>query len=688
MSDRRQKIDRLALVGRHNVTRTQMNYIAPLQVGNGNFAFGADITGLQTFAEFITMSDWGWHSFPLPSEETPESFHGTAWNAHGRAVMYESPNSDQKELGQWMYENPHRVNLGRIALSLLRSDGEAATSNDITDSHQVLDLWSGVLSSHFVVDGQAVHVQTSASPIHDAVAVRIRSPLIAQGRLSLFVDFPYDDGIEFNQHVGDWVNVHKHQTTVVRKDSKRADIKHILDEAIYYASISWQSNATFTSPSTVGPQQTSHRYYLNGSGNDLDVLVAFSPTPLPDNLPTVAETFCDSASFWEDYWTSGGVIDLSESSDDRWFELERRIVLSQYLMRVNEAGSLPPQESGYVNNGWQGKFHMEMYWWHAAHWALWNHWPELDRSMTVYKNFLSTSKARASKQGYRGARWPKMTGPEGRESVHPCNAMLIWQQPHPMFFAELDYQAHPTLDTLEKWREILFETADFMASYPVFDVDSKKYVLGPPMYVVSENTEPTITINPTFELSYWRFGLRIAQTWCERLDIPRNEVWDKVYNNLAPLPVQDGAYVLYEGVNDMWTKFNFEHPALVGVYGWLPGDGVDPETMRVTVDIVTKLWNLEHVWGWDLPVLAMSAARLGETERAVDLLATKRSHFDFDDAGLSTGGPYPYFPSNGGLLYAVALMAAGWPGAPNRDTPGFPDDGSWVIRSEGLARAL
>jgi hypothetical protein len=208
------------------------------------------------------------------------------------------------------------------------------------------------------------------------------------------------------------------------------------------------------------------------------------------------------------------------------------------------------------------------------------------------------------------------------------------------------------------------------------------------MYVVSENTEPTITINPTFELSYWRFGLRIAQTWCERLDIPRNEVWDKVYNNLAPLPVQDGAYVLYEGVNDMWTKFNFEHPALVGVYGWLPGDGVDPETMRVTVDIVTKLWNLEHVWGWDLPVLAMSAARLGETERAVDLLATKRSHFDFDDAGLSTGGPYPYFPSNGGLLYAVALMAAGWPGAPNRDTPGFPDDGSWVIRSEGLARAL
>ena len=55
----------------------------------------------------------------------------------------------------------------------------------------------------------------------------------------------------------------------------------------------------------------------------------------------------------------------------RWRELERRIVLSQYLLAVNEAGSLPPQESGLVNNGWNGKFHMEMYWWHAAHYALW-----------------------------------------------------------------------------------------------------------------------------------------------------------------------------------------------------------------------------------------------------------------------------------------------------------------------------
>ncbi|MCW3099941.1 MAG: hypothetical protein JWL77_5559 [Chthonomonadaceae bacterium] len=43
-----------------------------------------------------------------------------------------------------------------------------------------------------------------------------------------------------------------------------------------------------------------------------------------------------------------------------------------------------------------------------------------------------------------------------------------------------------------------------------------------------------------------------------------------------------------------------------------------------------------------------------------------------------------YLPGNGGLLYAVAMMAAGWDGAPKRHAPGFPDDGSWTVQWEGL----
>ena len=43
-----------------------------------------------------------------------------------------------------------------------------------------------------------------------------------------------------------------------------------------------------------------------------------------------------------------------------------------------------------------------------------------------------------------------------------------------------------------------------------------------------------------------------------------------------------------------------------------------------------------------------------------------------------------YLPGNGSLLAAVAMMAAGWEGAATKHAPGFPQDGSWVVRSEGL----
>ena len=63
----------------------------------------------------------------------------------------------------------------------------------------------------------------------------------------------------------------------------------------------------------------------------------------------------------------------------------------------------------------------------------------------------------------------------------------------------------------------------------------------------------------------------------------------------------------------------------------------------------------------------------------------------FDDVGMPFGGqraPTPYFPSSGGLLYAVAMMAAGWDqGNGATGTPGFPDKG-WDVRVEGIQRAM
>jgi hypothetical protein len=62
---------------------------------------------------------------------------------------------------------------------------------------------------------------------------------------------------------------------------------------------------------------------------------------------------------WNKFWSEGGAIDLSESTDARWRELERRIVLSQYLTAIQCAGTLPPQETALTFNSWEGKFHLE-----------------------------------------------------------------------------------------------------------------------------------------------------------------------------------------------------------------------------------------------------------------------------------------------------------------------------------------
>ncbi|GCB52840.1 hypothetical protein [Streptomyces sp. NL15-2K] len=83
-----------------------------------------------------------------------------------------------------------------------------------------------------------------------------------------------------------------------------------------------------------------------------------------------------AARSWESFWMSGAAIDLSETTDPRAGELERRVVLSQYLTRVHSCGAMPPAETGLVTNSWQGKSHLEMHFWHAAHFAAWGR-PEL-----------------------------------------------------------------------------------------------------------------------------------------------------------------------------------------------------------------------------------------------------------------------------------------------------------------------
>src|SRR5699024_5578244 len=125
-----------------NIVTTDKDLKSPAQVGNGNFAIGFDFTGLQTFGHNAnTMSNWGWHEFPLPRGETPKDFKGQVWPTQDREIRYDIQNPEQPALTAWMIQNPQRINLGRIGFVYKKEDGEAAPIEEYQDTKQTVNLW-------------------------------------------------------------------------------------------------------------------------------------------------------------------------------------------------------------------------------------------------------------------------------------------------------------------------------------------------------------------------------------------------------------------------------------------------------------------------------------------------------------------------------------------------------------------
>ena len=207
-------IDRFTLVTRHNIENSVIDSLNSLSVGNGEFAFTVDITGLQTFPEFYskgislgTMSDWGWHTWPNPRNFRLEDNYKTYY-VHGKPVNYvhqfsASEDSLKAEASTWLRTNPHRIHLGMIGLYMTNKDGTETGVNDINNPVQKLNLWDGEIDSRFQVEGIPVHVTTICHPDKDMISVRISSGLIAEKRFCLKIHFPLGvsspGGYDFNE---------------------------------------------------------------------------------------------------------------------------------------------------------------------------------------------------------------------------------------------------------------------------------------------------------------------------------------------------------------------------------------------------------------------------------------------------------------------------------------------------------
>ena len=90
----------------------------------------------------------------------------------------------------------------------------------------------------------------------------------------------------------------------------------------------------------------------------MNVTVAFSPaTPA---VQSFGETLHQSAEAWQRFWMSGAAIEFDGSTDPRAAVLEKQVVMSMYMSRSQEAGSLPPQETALTSNSWYGKCECKM----------------------------------------------------------------------------------------------------------------------------------------------------------------------------------------------------------------------------------------------------------------------------------------------------------------------------------------
>ena len=173
------------------------------------FAFGADLTGLQTLNDSFhepqfplhTLSNWGWHA-PHPasagvkgplfhadgslnyvSENVSIASADTRPGKGNRTVPYQfnCANYNDPSLCNYLHTFPARVSLGQLKfVQQVPSDGcnsiassstavEPLNVSKFAGLSQHLEMWTGTLHSNWTYEGHAVHVQTVVDSLTDTV---------------------------------------------------------------------------------------------------------------------------------------------------------------------------------------------------------------------------------------------------------------------------------------------------------------------------------------------------------------------------------------------------------------------------------------------------------------------------------------------------------------------------------------
>ena len=423
----RAAIDRRAVVARHalRTAAADASQLDPLDVftlGNGDFCFNVDATGLQTFnstyatavpsrLDLNTLSSWGWHSLPyhFPNTTDPAAFlRAMNWSylptavsaTENRTVPYLLAANNTDSDGGWTNRNSHRMGLGQLSLRLVEAGAAAGldpappAATALINLTSELDTWAGGVTSAFTLrpsaiaqgadapaPGDAAFAVTVATAVHpdvDLVATRLtcaRTAGTAGCPAALRLALPYSM-MTWSPSASAWCCDGAHTTAVAAQGAASVSLALTLDDAALTIDCTWD-DAAWTWART-GP----HAFALIPPPGAATAAVLLSCLWAPAGLlypigltssayvqGKVAATralraavagggalpFYDAvqgagAAMLADFWAGGSFVELAARGAPDALELERRIVLSRYLTRVNSAGASPPQETGLISN--------------------------------------------------------------------------------------------------------------------------------------------------------------------------------------------------------------------------------------------------------------------------------------------------------------------------------------------------
>lgn len=582
---------------KYNLKFNHIDSKNPVTIGNGDFAITLDQTGTQSLYEIYkdiplsTMSNKNW--FYKDKKDIKPSY------VDGKAYMLFNLDNDPNYQTNRQY--PFKYSFMQI---LLYDNDKLIDINNIKDVKQELDLYKGIVTSSFNYKEKINKTISFIYQDHDEFNFKLQSD-----NLNLALKFNYPSYTKNGYRLDILPNV------LVKEDR----ITLLYDD---------KNSLSFKLKSSSNYQIVENTLIFDDNN------VSFSLA-----LDEIKE-----GKLLDEFWKcDNGIIIDNE-------ELVKKMVLSKYLLHVNSTGIYPPQESGLTYNCWNSKFHLEM---HLIH-SLWNiynnHVGDLVKSFDYYLSIMPSSLKRASLNGYKGLRFPKMTGPDGEDSPSNIGPLLIWQAPHILFMLQEIYYLYNKENIIKKYEPLISGTIDFMISF--LTLKDSKYQMLDPLLEACESIPLDRCQNPSFELEYWRYTLeRQPKIDTVLYGHQRYDYLDITSKIITPKE-DDVIYLKTYGVIDKYDLYK-DHPTEGFLMSFFKSKIVDKEKMVKTIDYILKNMDLSSYWGWDFPFLGLSLLNCGEIEKSIEVtqLNTINNQYLYNGYNTSPRDDLKaYLPGNGAFL--------------------------------------